>query len=75
MHTGIITTLQNVLDHYGLMNVATANTTLDPRLVPNGFGQDLNMSSQEINSVIAFLKTLAGTNVYTDTKWSNPFHP
>ena len=75
MHTGIITTLQNVLDHYGLMNVATANTNLDPRLVPNGFGQDLNMSSQEINSVIAFLKTLAGTNVYTDTKWSNPFHP
>ncbi len=75
MHTGIITTLQNVLDHYGLMNVATANTNLDPRLVPNGFGQDLNMSSQEINSVIAFLKTLAGTNVYTDPKWSNPFHP
>lgn len=73
MHSGIISTLQNVLDHYGLMNVATANTNLDPRLVPNGFGQNLNMNSQEIANVISFLKTLSGSNVYTDPKWSNPF--
>lgn len=74
MHTAIINSLQAAIGHYGDLTNATANNTnLDPRLKPNGMGQKLNLTATEVNSVIAFLKTLSGTNVYTDAKWSNPF--
>ena len=73
MHTGVITSLQAAIGHYGTINLAPGNTNLDPRLRPNGFGQRLNFNAQEINSLIAFLRTLSGSNVYVDTKWSNPF--
>ena len=52
----------------------SGNTNLDPRLKPNGLGQQLNLNATEINAVIAFLKTLSGTDVYTNRKWSNPFN-
>lgn len=73
MHTGNFTTLQQVIGHYGNINIAPGNTNLDPRLAPNGNGQKLNLTSTEVNAVIAFLKTLSGTDVYTNKKWSNPF--
>jgi cytochrome c peroxidase len=73
MHTGVITTLQVAIGHYGTINLAPGNTNLDPRLRPNGFGQQLNLTAPEVNAVIAFLRTLSGTNVYVDSKWSNPF--
>ena len=73
MHTGAIKTLQSAIGHYGTINLAPGNTNLDPRLRPNGFGQKLNLNAQEVNSVIAFLGTLSGTNLYTDVKWSDPF--
>lgn len=74
MHTAVINSLQAAIGHYGDLTNATANNTnLDPRLKPNGMGQKLNLTATEVNSVIAFLKTLSGTNVYTDAKWSNPF--
>lgn len=73
MHTGVITTLQAAIGHYGTINLASGNTNLDPRLRPNGFGQRLNLTAPEVNAVIAFLRTLSGSNVYVDSKWSNPF--
>jgi cytochrome c peroxidase len=73
MHTGGFTTLQNVIGHYSTITIAPRNTNLDPRLVPNGFGQQLNITAAEVNAVTAFIKTLTGTNVYIDPKWSNPF--
>jgi cytochrome c peroxidase len=73
MHTGVFTTLQTVIGHYGTINLAPGNTNLDPKLRPNGFGQQLNLNATEVNALIAFLKTLSGTNVYTDKKWSDPF--
>lgn len=73
MHTGIITSLQAAIGHYGTINIAPGNTNLDPKLTPNGFGQQLHLNAQEVNAMIAFLKTLSGNNVYTDVKWSNPF--
>lgn len=73
MHTGVITTLQAAIGHYGTITVGANNTLLDPRLKPNGFGQKLNLTSAEVNAVIAFLKTLSGTQVYTDARWSDPF--
>ena len=74
MHTGVITSLQAAIGHYGTINIAPGNSNLDPRLTPNGFGQQLNLTATEVNAVIAFLGTLSGTDVYTNTKWSNPFN-
>jgi len=74
MHTGNLVGLQTVVGHYGTINIAPGNTNLDPRLRPNGQGQKLNFTGAEVNSLIAFLKTLSGTNVYTDRKWGNPFN-
>lgn len=73
MHTGGFISLQNVIGHYGTITIAPRNTNLDPRLAPNGFGQQLNFQPGEVNALIAFIKTLTGTNVYTDPKWSTPF--
>jgi cytochrome c peroxidase len=74
MHTGVIASLQAAIGHYGdLSNAAANNPNLDPRLKPNGRGQQLNLRSTEVNAVIAFLKTLSGNDVYTNPKWANPF--
>lgn len=73
MHTGNLATLQNAIGHYGVINIAPGNNNLDPRLAPNGIGQKLNYAAQEVNNLIAFLRTLSGSVVYTDKKWSNPF--
>ncbi len=73
MHTGVITTLQAAIGHYGTINIAPGNNNLDPRLRPGGVGQQLNLTATEVNAVIAFLRTLSGTDVYTNPKWSNPF--
>lgn len=72
MHIGISENLITVLNHYDNINLA-GNTNLDPILRPNGFGQQLNMTNEEKNAVIAFIRTLAGSNIYTDEKWSDPF--
>lgn len=74
MHTGVITTLQAAIGHYGTINRAPGNNNLDPRLTPGGVGQQLNLTATEVNAVIAFLRTLSGTDVYTNPKWSNPFN-
>ena len=73
MHTAVINSLQAAIGHYGTINLANGNTNLDTRLKPNGIGQKLNLTANEVNSVIAFLKTLSGSNVYNDPKWSSPF--
>ena len=50
---------------------------------PGGFGfptfdqiphfLDPRIDDQETDALIAFLKTLSGTNIYTNKKWSDPF--
>jgi cytochrome c peroxidase len=73
MHTGGLSTLQAAIGHYNTINIAAGNTNLDPRLTPGGIGQKLNMTGTEISALQAFLITLSGTDVYTNSKWSNPF--
>jgi cytochrome c peroxidase len=74
MHTGVITSLQQAIGHYGTINIAPGNNNLDPRLRPGGVGQQLNVTAAEVNAVVAFLRTLSGSDVYTNPKWSNPFN-
>ena len=72
MHDGSLATLAAVIAHYNVIPADNAN--LDPRLRrPGGQVQNLNLSAQQRADLEAFLKTLTGSNVYTDPKWSNPF--
>jgi cytochrome c peroxidase len=71
MHTGDFD-LDTVLDHYNLVP-EDGNTNLDPRLNPQGVTMRLQMTVEEREAVKAFLRTLAGTEIYTDPKWSDPF--
>ncbi len=73
MHDGSLTTLAAVVNHYNRIVVTSGNTNLDPRLAANGNGQNLNLSQQQKDAIVAFLATLSGNDVYTNKKWSNPF--
>ncbi len=72
MHTGASSQLMTVIDHYNQINLA-GNNNLDPRLRPGGKPQNLNLTQQEKDAIVAFIRTLAGSAVYTDKKWSDPF--
>lgn len=71
MHTGDFD-LDGVLDHYDRIS-AEGNTNLDARLNPQGNPQRLLLTMEEREAVKAFLRTLAGSGIYTDPKWSDPF--
>ena len=71
MHNGRINTLEALVEHYNLIPINPLNTNLDPRLA--GPGGDLQLTSTEKQDLINFLKTLSGTAVYTDERWSDPF--
>ncbi|MGB0580316.1 MAG: cytochrome-c peroxidase [Limisphaerales bacterium] len=70
MHNGALT-IREVIEHYNAIPDLTPN--LDQRLIRNGQPLQLNLTEQEKLDLEAFLKTLSGTNVYTDPKWSDPF--
>ncbi len=71
MHTGDFT-LREVIDHYNTIpNPPPPN--LDNRLRPRGQPQRLNLTETEKLNLEAFLRTLSGTSVYTDPRWSDPF--
>jgi cytochrome c peroxidase len=74
MHTANLATVQNAVGHYNTINIAPGNTNLDPKLRPNGQGQKLNLTGAEQSALVAFIKTLSGSNVYVDRRWSNPFN-
>jgi len=72
MHHGGQATIADVINHYNL--IPGDNTNLDPRLRrPGGALQNLNLTQQQKDQLAAFLRTLTGSNVYTDVKWSSPF--
>jgi len=73
MHTGQFTSLEDVIGHYNNIPTIRANNNLDNRLRADGIPNKLNLTSTEVAQLVAFIKTLGGTNVYTDKKWSNPF--
>ncbi|MEM6772332.1 MAG: cytochrome-c peroxidase, partial [Bacteroidota bacterium] len=71
MHTGTFATINEVLSHYN--RIPQGNPELDRRLSPGGNPQQLNMTQAEREALIAFLRTLTGSNLYTDERWSDPF--
>ena len=71
MHTGFSTDFEDVLDHYD--NIPANVDGIDRRLEPGGNPQDLAMTTDEKEAVIAFIATLSGSDVYSNEKWSDPF--
>ncbi|MEM9341045.1 MAG: cytochrome c peroxidase [Bacteroidota bacterium] len=71
MHTGDFDTFEEVMDHYN--SIPANNANLDNRLAPRGNVQQLNMTTEEKEAVVAFIKTLSGSDIYTNEKWSDPF--
>ena len=74
MHDSSLNSLAAVVAHYNSID-PTGITNLDPRLQgpPGGNGQQLNLTQAEIDALVAFLETLSGSDVYTNSKWSDPF--
>ncbi len=73
MHDASLNSLSEVLSHYNQVDLNPVNNRLDPKLRPGGFGQQLHLTNEEADAVVAFLKTLTGTDVYLNKKWSDPF--
>ncbi len=73
MHTGSINSLRAAVDHYERIAIVRGNDSIDQDLVINGNGWHLRMGQQQRSNVAAFMETLTGSNVYTDSKWSDPF--
>ncbi|NQZ76732.1 MAG: cytochrome-c peroxidase [Ekhidna sp.] len=71
MHNGFSDQLEDVLAHYN--DIGNNIDGLDRRLQERGNGQNLMMTTTEIEAIIAFLETLTGSDVYTNEKWSDPF--
>ena len=80
MHDGSMPTMREVLDHYD--NIPVPGTeplrtnflaTIDPQLVEFGIPVQLMLTDIEKDQIETFMRTLTGTNLYTDEKWSNPF--
>lgn len=72
MHNGGFSTLSDVINHYN--SIPGDNANLDPRLRRPGGVQNLNLTQAQKDNLAAFLRTLTGSNVYTDEKWSDPFN-
>lgn len=80
MHDGSMTSLMEVIEHYNDVPFdPQVNNNLDPRLgggVPGqgpGQGQELNLTQDEKDALVAFLMTLTGSNIYTNPMYSDPF--
>ncbi|GHC57739.1 cytochrome c peroxidase [Ulvibacter litoralis] len=74
MHDGSFNSLLDVVNHYNHIPNNPENTTLDGRLTDlNGQPQQLNLTEDEKHEVVAFLKTLTGSDIYTNEKWADPF--
>ena len=75
MHDGSFETFEEVLAHYNDIDVNPNNNNLDNRLRGGrgGNGQNLNLDDDDMAAIVAFVKTLTGTEVYTDERWSDPF--
>ncbi|MBA4303058.1 MAG: cytochrome-c peroxidase [Sphingobacteriaceae bacterium] len=71
MHTGQFSNLEQVINHYNLVPQQAGNSNLDPRLA--GPGGNLQLTPTQRIQLVAFLRTLSGTDVYTNPRWSDPF--
>lgn len=76
MHNGAFTSLEMVIDHYNEVPFdRQRNPDLDIRLRGGAGenGQRLNLTQEEKDALVAFLRTLTGENIYVNPMYSDPF--
>jgi cytochrome c peroxidase len=73
MHTGDFIEFQTVIEHYNEVIPDVNNNMLDMRLRRDPNRLQLELTATERAALEAFVKTLTGSNVYTDARWSDPF--
>ena len=73
MHDGRFETLEEVVEHYD--SGVQASTTLDNRLEQRNSNNPrrLNLTNQEKEALVAFMKTLTDLELVSDEKFSSPF--
>lgn len=73
MHDGRFETLEEVVEHYS--SEVKSNPGLDSRLWQgtNGIPRRLNLSDEDKEALILYLKTLTDTDLIADQKFSDPF--
>lgn len=71
MHDGRFKTLEEVVQHYN--TGLTQSATLDPALVYPLNNGGLLLSNQDVQDLVAFLKTLTDEDLKTNTAYSSPF--
>jgi cytochrome c peroxidase len=78
MHDGRFNNLHEVIEHYN--RGVKQSPTLDPVLIdpggPTGANRHpikLGLGDEEVDALVAFLKTLTDEKFLTDTRFSNPF--
>ena len=79
MHDGSVKTLEEAIEHYaaGGRTILTGPNAGVGSENPNRseFIKAFDLTRQEKADLIAFLQALTDTNLLTDAKFSNPFHP
>ena len=76
MHDASMETLLDVINHYDhIVFNPQVNPNLDQRLrgAPPGLGQNLGLTENEKQNLIAFLRTLSGGHIYSEEAYSDPF--
>lgn len=72
MHDGRFNSLEQVIEHYN--SGVQAHPNLAPQLRnPDGTPRRLNLTTEQKNALVAFLKTLTDNSIITDEKFSSPF--
>ena len=73
MHTGDFLEFTTVIEHYNEVIPDVNNTTMDPRLAKGPSVVKMELTTSEREDLESFVKTLTGSALYTDVRWSNPF--
>ena len=73
MHTGDFLEFTTIIEHYNEVIPNVDNRTVDPRLVRGVSSVQMELTTSEREDLELFIKTLTGSNIYSDTRWSSPF--
>jgi len=73
MHDGRFTNLTQVVQFYSTGVVSNPNLS-PPLIAPGGGPLRLNLTTNQIGAVVAFLNTLTDTNLVANAKFSDPFN-
>jgi cytochrome c peroxidase len=73
MHTGNFLEFTTIVEHYNEVIPDVNNRTVDGRLVRGLTSVKLELTSTERADLEAFIRTLTGSNMYSDERWSSPF--